>query len=95
MLMEVFEEVEELLSCEESPPRAKAYELMKNHHEDHSQNFEFMWRMARTTHLYVETLIRTADCSTNSKKLQFEGLPAASTVKFRVYKPWACRNFSE
>ena len=53
-LEEVFEEVDELLNDADADIRGEAYTLLKSHGVHHGNNHEYLWRMARVTHLYVE-----------------------------------------
>ncbi len=71
--LKLYEYLDCLLADASHASRAKAYAFMKEKLNLNKESYDFLWRMAKTTHLYVESLIRTTDSTIDHKPLQFEG----------------------
>jgi len=62
-LQALFKEVTELLEKDEEYPdgsnRKRAYEMLKEHYSSNTQNYEYLWRLSRSTYLYMQNFMLT------------------------------------
>uniref|UniRef100_A0A914UVS9 Uncharacterized protein n=1 Tax=Plectus sambesii TaxID=2011161 RepID=A0A914UVS9_9BILA len=70
-LKTVYEKVDTLLQSTAEADRRAAYDIMSQIAHKHSDNVEFLWRFARTCHLYATCFAKVDE--EKRKKFVFEG----------------------